>query len=337
MNRIATYVLACSVPFALAVPVLAHHSAAAYDTQKQITMTGSVVKYRFANPHVYMTLQVKKDDGTTGPVEVEAGAASVLNGLGFNSQSLKVGDVVTVVGNPGRNDPNGMVLGKDLYKKDGTYLPLNIASRSVYEGKIDVKASSIAGTWFAPRNDFMGFLGGTRRWSLTDKGKEAASHADPKANIQKDCVPIGEPALMLYPVANSINVQKDKVLLKVDWMDSQRTVYLDGRKHPPATQTFLHGHSTGRWDGTTLVVDTTNFSQNSMGLSMALPGSTQKRLTERFALGDDRKTLRYSGVLEDPVYLAQPVQWSSMLEYRPGMVHSNQKCDVEVARKFLVQ
>ena len=71
--------------------------------------------------------------------------------------------------------------------------------------------------------------------------------------------------------------------------------------------------------------------------SMALPGSTQKRLIERFALGDDRKTLRYSGVLEDPVYLAQPVQWSSTLEYRPAMVHSNQKCDVEVARKFLVQ
>jgi hypothetical protein len=40
-------------------------------------------------------------------------------------------------------------------------------------------------------------------------------------------------------------------------------------------------------------------------------------------------------VLGDPVYLSQPVPWSSKLEYRPSMVHSNQKCDPEVARRFL--
>jgi hypothetical protein len=39
--------------------------------------------------------------------------------------------------------------------------------------------------------------------------------------------------------------------------------------------------------------------------------------------------------MEDPVYLAKPVEWSGKWEYRPTMPHSNQKCDVEVARKFL--
>ena len=74
-----------------------------------------------------------------------------------------------------------------------------------------------------------------------------------------------------------------------------------------------------------------------MGLSMSLPGSARRRLTERFALGDVRKMLIYSGVVEDPVYLAQPAQWSGKWEYRPTMRHSNQKCDVEVARRFLQQ
>src|SRR4051812_25126109 len=157
MNKIARIAAAGSMLLALSTSVAAHHSAAAYDTQKEVTLNGSVVKYRFANPHVYMTLQVKKDDGTTSTVEVEAGAASVLNGLGFTSTSLKVGELVTVTGNPGRNNPDAMILGKDLYKKDGTYLPLNIASRSVYDGKIDVKASSIAGTWFSPMRGFTGF------------------------------------------------------------------------------------------------------------------------------------------------------------------------------------
>jgi len=86
-----------------------------------------------------------------------------------------------------------------------------------------------------------------------------------------------------------------------------------------------------------LVVETTNFTDHAMGLSMSLPGSTQKRMTERLALGEEGKSLIYSGVIEDPVYLARPAQWSGRWEYRPSMRHSNQKCDVELARRFLQQ
>lgn len=321
---------------ALAAPALAHHSAAAFDTRKEVKVNGTVTQYRFANPHVYLTIQVKKDDGTTATMEVEAGAASVLNGLGFTKNSVSIGDVVTIVGNPAREKPDALVLGRELYKKDGTYVPLNIASRSAYDAKT-ATATSIAGTWFSPMSEFTGFLGGSGRWPLTDKGKAAAAAADPKANVQKDCIPIGAPAVMFYPVANTITVAKDRVVMDVDWMDSKRTIYLDGRKHPPATQTFLHGHSVGRWEGKTLVVETTNFKEHPSGLSMAVPGSAQKRLTERFTLSDDGKNLLYSGVVEDPVYLAKPVEWSGKWQYRPNMPHSNQKCDVEVARKFLKQ
>jgi hypothetical protein len=336
MKIMSSLVLACSILLAFAVPARAHHSAAAYDTQKQIKVTGTVVQYRFANPHVYLTLQVKKDDGSTATMEVEAGAASVLNGLGFTKNSVATGDVVTIVGNPARAKPDAYVLGKDLYKRDGTYVPLNIASRSVYESK-NATASSIAGTWFPPRTEFNAFLGGTGRWALTDKGRAAAATVDPKATTQKDCIPVGAPALMFYPVANTITVERDRVVMNVDWMESQRIVYLDGRKHPPASQTSLHGHSVGHWEGKTLVVETTNFKEHPMGLSMSLPASAQKRLTERLVLGEDGKTLLYSGVVEDPVYLVKPVEWSGKWEYRPNMLHSNQKCDIEVARKFLAQ
>ena len=82
-------------------------------------------------------------------------------------------------------------------------------------------------------------------------------------------------------------------------------------------------------------METTNFSEHPMGSSTNVPGSTQKKLTERFNLGEDGKSLMVSGTVEDPVYLAQPGQWTLRLEYRPGMPHSNQKCDVEIARRFL--
>ena len=113
MNIIKS-VVACSIALGLAAPALAHHSAAAFNTQQTVTVTGTVTQYRFANPHVYLTLQVKKTDGTVQTMEVEAGAASVLNGLGFNKDSVKVGEVVTITGNPGRNKPEALLLGRDL-------------------------------------------------------------------------------------------------------------------------------------------------------------------------------------------------------------------------------
>jgi hypothetical protein len=334
MNRTAKVVVVLSMVAAFALPASAHHSAAAYDTQKEVKVTGIVKEYRYKNPHVYLVLQVKKADGSMSLVEIEAGAASVLSPLGFTKDSVTAGETVTISGNPNRNNPEQAVLGKDLYKKDGAYFPLNIASRSVYAGKEET-ATSIAGTWFSPRTEFTSFLGGARGWSVTDKGRAAMQNVDPKATTQKDCIPIGAPALMFYPVANTITVQKDRVTLKVDWMDTQRIVYLDGRKHPVATETSLHGHSVGRWEGDMLVVETTNFKEHPMGLSTSLPSSGKKKLTERFKLSPDKKSLLYSGVVEDPEYLAKPVEWTGKWEYRPAMQHSNQKCDVNIARQFL--
>ena len=333
MNIHAVVALTC-VSLSLALPALAHHSAAAFDTQREVKTTGTVTAYRFANPHVYITVQAKKADGSPVVLEVEAGAASVLNGLGFTRNSIAVGDVVTILGNPARSRPDTLMLGKDLYKRDGTYYPLNINSRTIYASRNDV-ATSIAGTWFSPSAEFYAFLGGAPQWPLTDKGKAALAAFDPKATTQKDCIPVGAPTLMLYPVANTITVQRDRVVMKIDWMNSERTIFLDGRRHPPADETFLHGHSVGRWEGDTLVAETTNFSDHPIGLSTTLPSSTRKRLVERFHLTPDGKGLNYSGTMEDAVYLARPVEWSRQWQYRPNMPPSNETCDVEVARRFL--
>jgi len=334
MKNTGKFVLACSVVLALAVPGIAHHSAAAFNTQEDVTVTGTVLVYSFRNPHVYMTLEVEGDDGSTVEMEVEAGAASVLSPLGFTRDSVSFGDVVTIAGNPGRRNPETLMLGRELFKEDGTYIPLNISSRSIYEPS-EESATSIAGTWFSPRTSFFAFLGGARNWSATELGQEAMNNANPMETPQKDCIPIAAPGLMFYPVANTITVEDDRVVMLVDWMDSERVVYLDGRDHPPASETSLHGHSVGEWDGDTLVVDTTNYSAHPMGLSTSLPGSTEKHLTERLSVSADGKGMVYSGVMEDPEYLLEPVEWTGDWLYRPDMPHSNEQCDVGVARRFL--
>src|SRR5688572_11047661 len=139
MNTLTRLTLACAAAVALGgVSAGAHHSAAAFDTQKEVTVSGIVKSYRFANPHVQLIVTVTRDDGSKVDMDVEAGAASVLNGLGFTRNSLKVGDLVTVTGNPARQSADAHMLGKDLYKKaDDAYLPLFIGSKSIYDAKVN--------------------------------------------------------------------------------------------------------------------------------------------------------------------------------------------------------
>jgi len=75
----------------------AHHSlAATYDIRKEGTMTGVVKVIKFTNPHGSMVLDVKNEDGTMTEWTLTTGSANVLAGLGFDSKTVKAGDVVTV-------------------------------------------------------------------------------------------------------------------------------------------------------------------------------------------------------------------------------------------------
>ncbi len=128
----------------------AHHSAAQFDTTSQVSIEGTVSKYAWRNPHVYMALQVRGADGALVEQEIEAGASSVLLPLGLTPDAVAVGERVTIKGSPSKRGPGHMVLGRELVKADGTVLPLNIGSTSRRPAPSNVSASSIEGTWFSP-------------------------------------------------------------------------------------------------------------------------------------------------------------------------------------------
>ena len=85
MKKAGGIALACAAAMALAAPVLAHHSSAAFNTGEEITVQGTIIEATYRNPHVYILLEVQRDDGSIGGMEVEAGAASVLRPLGFSA------------------------------------------------------------------------------------------------------------------------------------------------------------------------------------------------------------------------------------------------------------
>lgn len=313
-----------------------HHSPAAFDISREITVAGTIVEYSFRNPHVYLTLEQRRPDGSTRRVEVEAGAGSVIGPLGFDRDAVAVGDLVTIIGNPARRSPDSLMMGRELYRQDGRYLPLHVTSRSELYAEGDAVADSLAGTWFPPRNHFYGILGVVdEQWPLTEKGRAAKAATLPTSTAQKDCLPLGEPALMFYPVPITLELHEDRLEMDIDWLESERTVWLDGRAHPPADQLFAHGHSVGHWEGDTLVIETTNFTANSIGLSMNVPSGTGKRVVERLRLAPDRKQLLVEARVEDPEYLTAPAEYAGEWLYRPAMQHSDEQCDLDVARRFL--
>jgi hypothetical protein len=80
---------------------------------------------------------------------------------------------------------------------------------------------------------------------------------------------------------------------------SFRTIYTDGRTHPTKIEPSYFGHSIGRWEGDTLVVDTIGFNERFWFDRSGLPHTDQLRTLERFTR-IDLDTLRYELTIDDP-------------------------------------
>jgi len=86
---------------------------------------------------------------------------------------------------------------------------------------------------------------------------------------------------------------------------SFRVIYMDNRPHPDPPDPTHIGHSTGRWDGDTLVVDTVGFNEGSWIEAEGLPHTDRLHLIERFTR-TDFNTLKYEVTVEDPGAYTKP-------------------------------
>ena len=106
----------------LLVSVRAHHAFnSEFDAAKPIKLTGVVKKMEWINPHSWLTIDVKRPDGTIETWEIEAGAPNAMFRRGFNRNSLPIGTEVVVNGfqaKDGRKRANG----RDISFPDGKKL-----------------------------------------------------------------------------------------------------------------------------------------------------------------------------------------------------------------------
>ena len=127
------------------------------------------------------------------------------------------------------------------------------------------------------------------------------------------CFPPGPTRAMMGGLFQLIQLPKEVLLLFQG--DSTRRIYMDGRGHPEGWPFGWMGHSIGRWDGDTLVVDTVGLNDRTRLDRAGTPHSDQLHIVERFRRVD-HDTLEVEFWFEDPKAFTK--LWGAKKIYRPG-------------------
>lgn len=361
-NRFPLPMLALAACVA-STPAWAHHSTAAeYDEKKPVTVKGTVSDWEWTNPHVYFLLDVADPQGQIARWVVEFPSKPELRRDGWNEDSLKVGELVTVAGIEARDG------GKRVYGKTVTVVggkKLSASANAVHaasshnqpaprwpDGHVRLGAvPGEIGYWADPSApSLVDSLAGKVRMNaegllanLSDAGKVApfqpwarGLYEYRQRNLLKDdpmasCLPPGGPREFQVPHGLQILEQPERHRLFVlsgggnrNW----RLIYTDGRPLPNVeneTPTYF-GFSVGKWEGDTLVIQSIGFNERFWFSNGGLPHTENLDLTERLSR-PDFNTLKYEVTVNDPGAYTRP--WSSgwTLRWVPNQEIEEYFCD----------
>lgn len=311
-----------------------HHSEAGFDLESVVAFHGTVTRFSWRNPHVYITVETASETGEPVSWEVETGATPLLARSGWTPQSLIPGERISVRGHPAREPGRRYALLLSVQKQDGTFL-----EQTLGEPRAAAVAADLSGVWKGHLATLEYLAEGFDAMPLTEKGAAAQADYDPNTeNPAAMCIAYPSPALLLVTTffLTEIELGGDIVMLRNEWFDVERTVFMDGRGHPGGGErSDVQGHSIGWWEGDTLVVDTTHFADHRSPYQTGVPSGAQKHVVERYARSDDGTRLTVDVLLEDPEYLAEPFRGSLEWSYRPDLDLLSFDCDPSVSSQFV--
>jgi len=156
----------------------------------------------------------------------------------------------------------------------------------------------------------------------TQRANTAAVGA-PSRSLGERCISWGNVGPPMMPPTYNANLQfvqaPGLVVIRHEMMHDTRLIYLDGRAHPAPSVQWMSGHSVGRWEGQTLVVDTTNFTAwtnfrgSPQNTRQDIFASERMHVVERFT-PTSASTITYAFTVEDPDTWTKP--WSGEMEMR---------------------
>jgi hypothetical protein len=341
MKRVTPAVLVATmlaVPM-LVERTYAHHGAGLYDMRKNVELDGKVTRLDFVNPHSYVYFDVVGAEGKVIAMKCEMRSATTLRRSGWSPEMFKPGTSIKVTGHPHREDPTActvetLTLGNApalvRYQQlsgarpvDRTKRPFRLPSgkpnlagewaqeqqvlASPPEGRVGLVPISQAAAISAGR---LPMPKGPAGWfpppvTLTEAGRAAEEALRKRPTSQNPRLSCQITSILFdWVFDGAINrITQSANAIKMEYgAGLTRTVQMNMTAHPANITPSRAGHSIGRWDGDTLVVDTVGFEPGS--LSGNLPHSNKLHVVERFTLNPTTLELTRGIVAEDPIYFA---------------------------------
>jgi hypothetical protein len=347
MRPVVPALLALGVVVVLAsAPLVAHHAIAAkFDTNKAVTLNGTVVGIDWAYPHVHLFLNVNDRNAITNwAIELES--PFELQKGGWSRETLKVGDLITVQGISAR-DGSKQAWANSVTLSAGNKKVFMIATAPARRDNQPPKPTP---RWpdgqprLGPLPGERGYWGNPGSTVLVQAGANVQIDADgllrnladvdkvapfqrwardlyelrQRSFLRSDpmflaCMPPGGPRQFQLPYGVQFVEDREKKRIFVligggnhNW----RVIYNDGRSLKPDDKDFptYYGRGLARWEGDTFVVDTKNFNEKFWFTNGGLPHTDQLHLIERISR-PDFNTLKYEVSVDDPG--AYTKSWSS--------------------------
>ena len=296
----------------------AHHSFAPhFDSSKPVTIEGTITEYEARNPHSYLHIAAMDENGRTREYVCESHGVTQLTRIGIRPDMLRTGARVRVTGSLSRHSPymcffNTVALG------DGPALSVNGPTGAARPAPAAAAArTDIFGTWLlAPIPNRSTSGAQPMMQFLTPAGQKAVAAYDPfKDDPTFRCDPVGIRRAWGAP-STPLSIARDgrDVVIRHEWMDIRRVVHMNMTEHPKAGARSSLGHSIGRMDGDTLVIDTANYAPGVLNQYVEQPGqptrgllhSAALRAVERVRLDAARQRLVVEVDLVDADFFSQP-------------------------------
>lgn len=158
---------------------------------------------------------------------------------------------------------------------------------------------------------------------VTEAARAKAMAWDPLASqtVSEVCRPPSIIYAMPGPFPIEIHPATELIVMRLEYYDLVRVIFMDGRPHPDADYPHTAtGHSVGHWEDDVLVVDTTHLHEATI-VDNGLNHSEQVHVIERFRLSDDGMFLHMTQEFDDPEVLLKRAGRYVVYAREPGEVH----------------
>jgi len=308
----------------------AHHSFAPhFDSSKPANISGTITEFEARNPHSYLHIAATDENGRTREYVCESHGVTQLSRNGIKPEMLKAGTKVRVTGSMSRHSAY-MCFFDNVEFADGRTLNVNgpRGAASPAAALAIAARKDIFGTWLlAPIPNRSTSGPQPMIQSLTPAGEKAVAAYDPfKDDPTFRCDPVAIRRVWGAP-GTPLEVVRDgnDVVLHHEWMDVRRVIHMNMKEHPKNGPRSSLGHSIGRMEGDTLVIETANYSAGVLNQYVEQPGQPTKGLlhsaaltsVERLSFDPARQRLVVEIDLTDPEFFKQPFP-RSRNEYAPS-------------------